>query len=86
MFQIETQTLLVILAVGTVLGWLGGLFTRGSGLGVIGNIIASIFGAVLGFFFLDYFNIALADGIINTILTTTFGSVATLFLIGLLRG
>lgn len=86
MAQLDAETLLVFLAVGTVLGWLGGLFTRGNGFGVMGNIIASIFGAILGFFFLNYFNISLADGIANTILTTTFGSVAILFLIGLLRG
>jgi uncharacterized membrane protein YeaQ/YmgE (transglycosylase-associated protein family) len=42
------QSLLVILVVGIVAGWLAGKIVRGSGFGLIGDLIVGIIGAFIG--------------------------------------
>ncbi len=40
----------IMLAIGAVAGWLAGTLMRGSGFGLIGDIIIGIVGAVIGTF------------------------------------
>ena len=42
------NSFLVTLLIGAVAGWLAGLFVRGSGYGIIGDIIVGILGGVAG--------------------------------------
>ena len=42
------KSLLVTLLVGAVAGWLAGLVIRGSGYGIIGDIIIGLLGGVAG--------------------------------------
>ncbi len=42
------QSLIVILVVGIVAGWLAGKIVRGSGFGLIGDLIVGIIGALIG--------------------------------------
>ena len=39
--------LLITLVIGAIAGWLGGLIMKGSGFGLLGNIIVGIVGAVM---------------------------------------
>ena len=41
-------SLLVTLLIGGITGWSAGLIARGSGYGLIGDIIAGLLGALLG--------------------------------------
>ena len=43
-------SLIIFLAVGALAGWLAGNIVKGSGFGVVANIIVGIIGAVLGGF------------------------------------
>jgi uncharacterized membrane protein YeaQ/YmgE (transglycosylase-associated protein family) len=82
---IEFNSLIVLLAVGLVAGWLAGLIMQGSGYGIIGNIIIGIVGAFIGFYLLRGLHVAMPYGIVGTIITATIGAVVLMFFIGLLR-
>ncbi len=78
-------SLLVILFVGGVAGWLAGLVMKGRGFGVLGNIVVGIVGALVGGFVLGAFGIAIGGGLPGAILNAFVGAVILLFLIGLLK-
>jgi uncharacterized membrane protein YeaQ/YmgE (transglycosylase-associated protein family) len=44
----EIQQILIVLAFGAIAGWLAGLIFRGTGYGLIGDIIIGILGSVIG--------------------------------------
>ena len=46
--MLGTNSLIVILIVGLIAGWLAGKIMRGSGFGIIGDIIIGIIGAFIG--------------------------------------
>ena len=75
--------------VGLIAGWLAGELMRGSGFGLVGNIIVGIVGALLGgFLAVALFNIPdpLSGINIVTIVIAFLGSVILLGVLGLLRG
>ena len=51
------QSLLVLLVVGGVAGWLAGLVWRGSGYGIIGDVVVGLLGALLGNYLVEVFKI-----------------------------
>lgn len=71
------------LITGAIAGWLGSRIYTGSGLGVIGNIVVGIVGAVVGNWLLTQLNINFGDGIIGFILTGALGAIVILFIINL---
>lgn len=75
--------------VGLVAGWLAGELMRGSGFGLLGNMIVGIIGGLLGGFLATaLFNVAdpLSGINITTIIVAFLGSIVLLGLLGLLRG
>ena len=46
--HLSNQSLLVILVVGIVAGWLAGRFMAGGGFGLIGDLIVGLLGAFIG--------------------------------------
>ncbi|MFC4729159.1 GlsB/YeaQ/YmgE family stress response membrane protein [Coralloluteibacterium thermophilus] len=80
------ETLLVILLIGGVAGWLAALLVRGAGLGILGNIVVGILGAFLASWLLPRLGVpALAGGIGGAILHAFIGAAILLVLIGLIR-
>ncbi len=75
--------------VGLIAGWLAGQLMRGSGFGVLGDIIIGIVGALLGGFLATaLFNVPdPVNGInISSILVAFLGSVILVAILRLLRG
>lgn len=81
----STESLLVILLVGLVAGWLAGLIVKGSGLGLIGDMAVGIVGALIGSWLLPQLGIALGTGMVAAIASATVGAVILLVTIGLVR-
>jgi uncharacterized membrane protein YeaQ/YmgE (transglycosylase-associated protein family) len=44
----DPQSLIILLIVGAIAGWLAGTIVKGYGFGLIGNIIVGIIGAFIG--------------------------------------
>jgi uncharacterized membrane protein YeaQ/YmgE (transglycosylase-associated protein family) len=81
----SAESLLVWLLIGAVAGWLAGTIVKGSGFGLVGNIVVGIIGSFIGGLLFDYFAIATGGGIFGAIIGATVGAVALLFLITLVR-
>jgi uncharacterized membrane protein YeaQ/YmgE (transglycosylase-associated protein family) len=80
------QSLLVIVLVGIVAGWLAGQIVRGTGFGIIGDLIIGIIGAFIGDWLLPQLGIHLGVGIVAAIINATIGAVVLLFIVTLVRG
>ena len=84
--HISNESILVILFVGLVAGWLAGKIVRGTGFGVVGDLIVGIVGAFIGGWLLPRLGIQLGVGLIAAILDATIGAILLLLVIRLVRG
>ncbi len=75
--------IIVTLLIGAVAGWLGSLIYKGSGLGLLGNVIVGILGGFVGYWLLGKLNISLGNSWLSVILTSTIGAIIILFLFNL---
>lgn len=80
----DIESLIIVLAIGALAGWLAGNIMKGRGFGVIGNIIVGIVGAVLGGFLFSLLGIT-AGGLIGSLITATVGAVVLLYLVSLAK-
>ena len=69
--------------IGAVAGWLAGQVMKGSGFGLIGNIIVGILGAVLGGWLFGVLKISVGGELIGPLVTAFIGAVVLLFILGL---
>jgi len=83
---ISNEGLLVILFVGLVAGWLAGKVVRGTGFGIIGDIVVGIAGAVVARFLLPKLGIDIGTGLISEIIYSAIGAVIRLLVVRLGRG
>ena len=84
--NMSSESLLVILFVGLVAGWLAGQIVRGTGFKIVGDLIIGILGAFIGSWLLPQLGIHLGSGIISAIVNATIGAVLLLFVVRLFRG
>jgi uncharacterized membrane protein YeaQ/YmgE (transglycosylase-associated protein family) len=71
--------------VGLIAGWLAGQIVRGTGLGVIWDIIIGILGAFIGHWLLPRLGIHLGTGLLSAIINATIGAMILLLIIGQAR-
>ena len=76
--------ILVSLLIGAAAGWLGSVLYKGSGLGLLGNIIVGIIGGPLGYWILGKLGLSLGGGWLGAILTGAIGAIVILFLLNLI--
>ena len=72
--------IIVTLLIGAAAGWLGSLIYKGSGLGLLGNVIVGILGGFVGYWLLGKLNISLGKSWLSAILTGAIGAIIILFL------
>ena len=80
------ESLLVILFVGLIAGWLAGQIVRGAGFGVLGDIVVGFIGAFIGNWLLPRLGIQLGVGLIAAIFDATIGAILLLLVVRLVRG
>jgi len=80
------ESLLVILVVGVIAGWLAGKIVEGSGFGLIGDMAVGIVGALIGSWLMPRLGIHLASGMLSAIIVATVGAVLLLVVVRLLTG
>ncbi|WP_170434054.1 GlsB/YeaQ/YmgE family stress response membrane protein [Ruegeria arenilitoris] len=81
----EFSSLLAMLIIGAIAGWLSGRIMKGRGFGVIGNIIVGIVGAFLAGTIFPALGFSVGGGMMSSIFFATIGAVILLFLIGLVK-
>ncbi len=84
--HLSNESLLVILIVGIVAGWLAGQIMQGTGFGLIGDLLIGLIGAFIGDWLLPRLHIHLGSGIIALIFNALIGAIILLLVVRLLRG
>ena len=84
--HMSNESILVILLVGLVAGWLAGQIVRGTGFGILGDILVGILGALVASLLFPKLGIRLGTGLISEIIYSAIGAVILLLVVRLLRG
>lgn len=74
--------LLSSLIIGLIAGWLAGLLYKGSGFGILGNIVVGLVGSIVGTWLAGFFGIA-AENWLGNILVSTGGAIVLLVVLNL---
>ena len=82
-----TETILILIVVGIVAGWLAGVLVRGYGLGLVGNLVVGVAGAFIAAWLLPRIGVSFTVGnaMVTSIVYATIGAVVLLLLVGLVR-
>jgi uncharacterized membrane protein YeaQ/YmgE (transglycosylase-associated protein family) len=79
--HMSTESLLVILLIGAIAGWLAGQIVQGTGFGLIGDIVIGIVGAFIASWLFPQLGLHLGAEII----AVTIGAVLLLVIVRLIR-
>ncbi len=79
------ESLLILLLIGAIAGWLAGVIVKGYGFGLLGNIVVGIIGAFIGSWLLGMLGLFPGGGIVGQINGATIGAVVLLLVIRLIR-
>ena len=83
--HLSNEGILVILFVGLIAGWLAGKIVRGTGFGLIGDILVGIAGALIASFLFPKLGVHLGTRIVSEIIYSAIGAVLLLLIVRLLR-
>jgi uncharacterized membrane protein YeaQ/YmgE (transglycosylase-associated protein family) len=84
--HMSNESLLVILFVGIIAGWLAGRVMEGGGFGLIGDLLVGLVGAFIGNWLLPRLGIHLGVGLVAAILNAFIGAVVLLLILRLIGG
>jgi len=82
---LSNESIIVILFVGLVAGWLAGKIVRGTGFGIIGDILVGIAGALIAALLFPKLGIHLGTGIVSEIIYSAIGAIILLLIVRLVR-
>lgn len=80
------MSFLYFIIIGLIAGWLAGKIMRGSGFGLIGNILIGILGAIVGGWLFGVLGFAVSSGFWGSLITATIGAVVAIFIARLIAG
>jgi uncharacterized membrane protein YeaQ/YmgE (transglycosylase-associated protein family) len=83
--HMSTESLLVILLIGAIAGWLAGKIVQGTGFGLIGDIVVGIIGAFIANWLFPRLGLHLGSGFVPEIVASTVGAVLLLAVVRLIR-
>jgi uncharacterized membrane protein YeaQ/YmgE (transglycosylase-associated protein family) len=80
----DITSLILFLLIGLCAGWLAGKLMKGSGFGLVGDLIIGCIGALLGGFLLGLLGVTTA-GLIGALISATIGALVLLFVLRFLK-
>ncbi len=80
----STEHLLIFLAIGIVAGFLAGKIFKGSGFGLVGDLIIGVIGAFIGVWVFGLLGISSA-GIIGLLIAAVVGALILLYIVRLVK-
>jgi uncharacterized membrane protein YeaQ/YmgE (transglycosylase-associated protein family) len=81
----EPSSLVALLLVGLIAGWLAGKIVQGTGFGIIGGMLIGVVGAFIGAWLLGRLGILTGAGAISVIISATIGAIVLLLIVRLIR-
>ncbi|WP_417316658.1 GlsB/YeaQ/YmgE family stress response membrane protein [Emcibacter sp.] len=79
------MSILWMLIIGALAGFLAGKIMKGGGFGLIGNLVVGIIGAVIGGWLFGQLGISMNNNLIGELVTAVIGAVVLLFIVGLFK-
>ncbi|MGH9711120.1 MAG: GlsB/YeaQ/YmgE family stress response membrane protein [Candidatus Acidiferrales bacterium] len=76
--------LLWVIVIGILAGWIAGKIMRGSGFGLLGDLVVGVIGSLLGSFIFGLLGLG-AYGLIGRLVVAIIGAVILLWLIRLVK-
>jgi uncharacterized membrane protein YeaQ/YmgE (transglycosylase-associated protein family) len=83
--QLSNEGIIVILFVGLVAGWLAGQIVRGTGFGILGDILVGIAGALVSSVLFPALGIRLGFGLLSEIIYSAIGAIVLLLIVRVVR-
>ena len=83
--MVGIDSIIIMLIVGAVAGWLAGQIVRGFGFGLLWNIIIGIVGAFIGVWLFRQLGFLPFSGFVGSIVNATIGAVILLVIVGLIK-
>src|SRR5215208_1031786 len=83
--NMSLESLLIILFIGLIAGWLAGQIVRGNGFGLLGDIVVGIIGAFIGGWLLPRLGGQLGVGIVVSVFDAIIGAIVLLLIVRLVR-
>jgi uncharacterized membrane protein YeaQ/YmgE (transglycosylase-associated protein family) len=80
---LSNQSLIVIVVVGVIAGWLAGQIVAGGGFGLIGDLVVGVIGAFIGDWLAPQLGIHLGVGTVALVINATIGAIILLFILRL---
>ena len=82
---LSSESIIVILFVGLIAGWLAGKIVRGTGFGIIGDIVVGIVGALISTLLFPRLGFHLGSGLVSEIIYSAIGAIILLLIVRLVR-
>jgi uncharacterized membrane protein YeaQ/YmgE (transglycosylase-associated protein family) len=82
--HMSNESILVILFVGLIAGWLAGQIVRGTGFGIIGDILVGIAGALVASLLFPKLGISIGTGLVREIIYSAIGAIILLVIVRLI--
>ena len=82
---LSNESIIVILFVGLVAGWLAGKIVSGTGFGIIGDILVGVAGALVASLLFPKVGIH-RTGLVSEIIYSAIGAIILLLIVRLVRG
>jgi len=83
--DMSTESILVILFVGIVAGWLAGKVVWGTGFGLLGDLVVGIIGAFIASWLFPKLGVHIGSGIVQSIVYSMLGAIILLVVLRLIR-
>lgn len=81
------MNIILWLVLGALAGWIGSLLVRGTGLGLLGDIVVGIVGAFIGGFIVSLFGGTGVTGFnIWSLIVAVIGAIVLLLIVRMVRG
>ncbi len=84
MSPMSTQNLVLFLVVGVVAGFLAGKIMKGSGFGLVGDLVVGVLGAFIGAWVFGLLGLSVG-GILGLLVAAIVGALLLLYLLRLVR-
>ena len=79
------DSIIIMLIVGAIAGWLAGQIVRGFGFGLLWNIVIGIVGAFIGVWLLTQLGFVPFSGFVGSIVNAVIGAVVLLVIVGFIK-
>ena len=83
--MIGIDSIIIMIVIGAIAGWLAGNIVRGFGFGLLWNIVIGIIGAFIGVWLLTALGFVPFSGFVGSIVNAVIGAVVLLLIVGLFK-